>query len=125
MKRTPPGFEHIELMQLWHAISQYIENDELDTLPPGAKAAAESAREKLDGYVAAMAEQCSEPVKLTPAMLKLMARAYEQPARFYAKECPSPMWIKMRHLFDQIGGMLDATWKLNETGRVAYLEAVA
>lgn len=49
-----PEFTHSELMQLWHAVSQYVENwdqEELETAPTLAYKVALRARGKLDEYV--------------------------------------------------------------------------
>lgn len=46
-----PEFTHTELMSLWHAISQFIENTDEEIYDVSV---ARTAREKLDDYVLQM-----------------------------------------------------------------------
>jgi hypothetical protein len=65
---TQPTFTHAELMQLWHAISQAIENTEGEENDPALQTCL-AAREKLDAYAA-------RPAEMTPEQRANAQRAY-------------------------------------------------
>lgn len=58
VKMQKPNFTHAELMQLWHAISQYVDNTDEEIYDTSI---AREARSKLDDYVLAVT---SEPTQM-------------------------------------------------------------
>ena len=80
MTIVAPVFTHSELMQLFNAIAQYVENHDGEPVEPSAV----SAQGKLDAYVAAAAVEGTKakpraPFRLTLGQIKALERLRSAP----------------------------------------------